>query len=40
VLTTAVAPFVIVAGRKPADNVTVFVRNCASRYAATPPMTL
>ena len=36
----AVAPFVIAAGRRFADSVTVFVRNCASRYAATPAITV
>ena len=30
---TAVAPFVIAAGRTLAESVTVFVNSCASRYA-------
>jgi len=37
---TAVAPFVIAAGRTFALRVTVFVSNCASRYAETPLATV
>jgi hypothetical protein len=40
VLVIAVAPFVIAAGHKFADSVTVFVRNCPSRNAATPAITV
>ena len=36
----AVAPFVIAAGRRSAESVTVFVRNWPSRYAATPATTV